>query len=401
MGTHYHRMNNMNNMNKNKNNKNNKYAKFQAKIAEATDERLTRMQANHSKRLNKALDDFAPDAKLERIQTHLDMIEAELASRAASAAYAASAAASGPVDETPSVSIIAAAKANNTFGTDAITSTGVQPVADEPVALPPKFAAKLAKVSNLPTSRLEKMRTNKAKAAAKAAAKGNTVRATRMSAFVDAIDAELAARNTVSFDESTEEPEESVSMDAVSNDAVDQSPKFNWLSKVPRHVLYKRRGKKRAALLRAVEADDPQEVAALQTHIGAINAEIQNRKSKQAAGDASGSGSGSGSASSSTTDEDFVPPIVRKAQKVHAQIETHLEAGSDIPVHLVRKLVFIQKKMLKFGNKMRARHGFKCGRHNRRGPRHNHGPRGRPFHGRRHGPPAHVFAHDEERVYLA
>merc|ERR1712065_75618 len=297
------------------------------------------------------------------------MIEAELASSAASAAYAASAAASGPVDETPSVSIIAAAKANNTFGTDAITSTGVQPVADEPVALPPKFAAKLAKVSNLPTSRLEKMRTNKAKAAAKAAAKGNTVRATRMSAFVDAIDAELAARNTVSFDESTEEPEESVSMDAVSNDAVDQSPKFNWLSKVPRHVLYKRRGKKRAALLRAVEADDPQEVAALQTHIGAINAEIQNRKSKQAAGDASGSGSGSGSASSSTTDEDFVPPIVRKAQKVHAQIETHLEAGSDIPVHLVRKLVFIQKKMLKFGNKMRARHGFKCGRHNRRGPR--------------------------------
>ena len=398
-------MNNMNNMNNN--NKKNKYAKFQAKIAEATDERLTRMQANHSKRLNKALDDFAPDAKLERIQTHLDMIEAELASRAASAT---SAAASGPVDETPSVSIIAAAKANNTFGTDAITSTGVQPVADEPVALPPKFAAKLAKVSNLPTARLEKMKTNKAKAAAKAAAKGNTVRATRMSAFVDAIDAELAARNTVSFDESTEEPEESVSMDAVSNDAVDQSPKFNWLSKVPRHVLYKRRGKKRAALLRAVEADDPQEVAALQTHIGAINAEIQNRKSKQAAGDASGSGSGSGSASSSTTDEDFVPPIVRKAQKVHAQIETHLEAGSDIPVHLVRKLVFIQKKMLKFGNKMRARHGFKCGRHNRRGPRHNHGrrgprhnhgPRGRPFHGRRHGPPAHVFAHDEERVYLA
>ena len=236
-----------------------------------------------------------------------------------------------------------------------------------------KFAAKLAttleSVSNMPTARLERMHAQKSKAAAKAAAKGNVERSDQLTAFVQALEEELILRDTqmsTSASASNDDSEDS-DVDVPEENAAGSSSSSKWLTKVPRHVLYRRRAKKRVALIGAADADDFERVTRLQSHLDDINAEIASRKS----------------ATVNTNEDEDEGDVM----DVQAEIEACLQAGEDVPASLVRSLIEVQRETLSMvppphrGHRRGSRPGP---RRRRGGPNHRgRGPRGHGHRGHR------------------
>ncbi|KNC54389.1 uncharacterized protein AMSG_10109 [Thecamonas trahens ATCC 50062] len=339
-------MNNMNKMNNNNKITDNKSSTlspaFAAKIAAAGPAKLSKMLANTSKRLNKALDADAPPKRIARIEEQLEAIQAALDAHA-----------------TEATSLEA-------------------PVANAP----PKI---LARIPTLATPRLLAMLAKKSAAHDKAVAKGKTGKIARLSGIIAAIETELAIRDgsmPLSSSSSSSSDSGSASMnmsasasasasaststdlDAEDANDCDETNPMAWIVHVPMHVLFRVKSRKAAKAAALAAAGDAERASAIQAHVDAVDAEIAERK-------ASGVG----------------------PRNVAAKAAALLDAGEPVPEAILRRLIAVSsargRKCGKFGK------GRKFGHRHGRGPRfgkhaHRHGP---PHHAHHHGPPHHAHRH--------